>query len=173
MRKLFKILFPVVIIAFMSVACGEDPEQSLETDLNSIDLSVDTVQMVVDLPVVGGSKTNWGVKTESHALPMSLNDIKNIRLIAIDAQGKRHLIGRVTAKNSTKLNQINNLSAGDVIWISDQQDESLYIAKVEFSSGNQIQITVDLQTNGGSPSVADIYQQGQTTMRFYFHFERR
>ena len=183
MLKLLKSLFPILVLTLLLSACGEDPGSSLEENLDSIDLSIDTVQMIVDLPVVGGSQTGWGQKEETYSLPMSIDEMNNIRIIAMDAQGKKHLIGRVTAKESGSrtiyMNQIDSLNQGDVIWISDNQDGDLYIAYVEILSGNRVKITVNFSNNtnaagnSGSPSVAVIYQNGQPSIRFYFHFERR
>ena len=66
MLKLLKSLFPILVLTLLLSACGEDPGSSLEENLDSIDLSIDTVQMIVDLPVVGGSQTRWGQKEKSH-----------------------------------------------------------------------------------------------------------
>ena len=107
---------------------------------------------------------------------MSLDEVRNIRIIAMDAQGKKQLIGRVTAKesgkSSTYMNQIDSLSPRDIVWLSDRQDDQKYITGIEFSGGNQIRINFNIQQHG-SPSINDIIQTGQTVIRLYIHFERK
>lgn len=179
----FKSLSLTLFFAFCAMGCGSTPTP--QDYFDSIDLSTDTVVIDVPLPLNETDQeieTKGGVaKTENS--PVEFNKIKKIWMIAKDASGEKKLIATSTLQDTHALQdnhtprgvpitQIDAIESSDRIWLTDAKNDAQYVASIDFFQSPTIVIAIDLMTYG-STSFLEIYQNGDSTARFYIHFERK
>jgi len=161
----------ILALAFIVSGCGDSGERG-EIDIASLDLSKDTIQIVVPLPTsrnANGEFTDLaqtGFKDELTNSPVSFNNIYKIRMIVKDRSNVNRLIG--------ESDYLRNGGFGKVL-INDAQDPSKVNGNVEFQSDPRILARVDFFQEG-SPAFLAVYQNGFAglpSIKVYFHFERK
>lgn len=185
---LYRFIISFLMVSLFALGCGDKSEKAVKGfDLNSLNLSQDTIAVQVALPStqqeIQQVSTGAGTFKNRFNAPLSFDQIQMIRAIVVDRSGSKHLMGAATF--SQKLDgsssraisgTIDSIGLNDVIWISDLADSNMFFAYIQFFQNPSIEIGVDL-FNGGSLTLANLIEAGAiditAPIRIYFHFEKK
>jgi len=186
------ICYLFISLFFVSIiGCGNSDKSGSKTfDLNSVNLSQDTVAVSVNFPseqevlsASSGASITAGTFKNRFSAPMNFDQIRMIRAIVTDRSGTKHLVGAATfsekpdgSSGKALSGNIESIDVNDVIWISDVANSNMFFAYIHFFQTPTIEIGIDL-FNGGSVTLADLIESGaidiRTPLRIFFHFERK
>ena len=170
------------------VGCAEQPKNPFSTDINSLDLTKDTITVNVPFPMsfdqarnLWVPTTGFGTATLQTQSPVSFADLAYIQMITIDSNGARHAVGIATDQDHGSssqpfyIHQIDSVNSGDRIWLTDPLNSRQYLCNIEFRQNPTISVTIDLFSNGSESLNQMINTQNglPPSMPFYIHFLRK
>ena len=184
-----RISYGVSLLALIfAIGCGDAKKRNVGFDLNSVNLSEDTVPISIPLSLeqttdangntVVRETANFGFSNVNTQSPLSFNKIHKARLIALDDQGKRHLIGESAEKSEGQTE----------LQLADSRVPSAILAEIQFFSEPQIHIVVDLlRQSGQEASIVVLLREmfadtsrlerfinnPEQALKFFVHFERK